>query len=145
MNNIFDTTSEVAMQCLITINCLNKKSLSLDRLWLINFLSLYAKDFKFSEINLYGDSIYSSVQLTVRHEKVKRAILLLVSKHLIKLDERKIGKISITQKGQDLVEKLNSDFASSYKVVTNSIYNTLKNMSDLELLAFTYEHILNKE
>ena len=71
MNNIFDTTSEVAMQCLITINCLNKKSLSLDRLWLINFLSLYAKDFKFSEINLYGDSIYSSVQLTVRHEKVK--------------------------------------------------------------------------
>ncbi|HFI0704963.1 TPA: hypothetical protein ACGO43_002416, partial [Streptococcus suis] len=70
---------------------------------------------------------------------------LLVSKHLIKLDEGKIAKISITQKGQDLVEKLNSDFASSYKVVTNSIYNTLKNMSDLELLAFTHEHILNKE
>lgn len=145
MNNIFDTTSEVAMKCLITINCLNKKSLSLDRLWLINFLSLYAKDFKFSEINLYGDSIYSSVQLTVRHEKVKKAILLLVSKHLIKLDEGKIGKISISKKGQDLVEKLNSDFATSYKVVTNSIYNTLKNMSDLELLAFTHEHILNKE
>lgn len=122
-----------------------EKSLSLDRLWLINFLSLYAKDFKFSDINLYGDSIYSSVQLTVRHEKVKKAILLLVSKHLIKLDEGKIAKISITQKGQDLVEKLNSDFASSYKVVTNSIYNTLKNMSDLELLAFTHEHILNKE
>lgn len=83
--------------------------------------------------------------MTVRHEKVKKAILLLVSKHLIRLDEGKIGKISITQKGQDLVDKLNSDFASSYKVVTNSIYNTLKNMSDLELLAFTHEHILNKE
>ena len=94
---------------------------------------------------MFGYRFYSSVQLTVRHEKVKKAILLLASKHLIRLDEGKIGKISITQKGQDLVDKLNSDFASSYKVVTNSIYNTLKNMSDLELLAFTHEHILNKE
>lgn len=145
MNNIFNTTSEVAMQCLITINSLNKKSLSLDRLWLINFLSLYAKDFKFNDSNLYGDSIYSSVQLTVRYEKVKKAILLLISKHLIELDGGKITKISITQKGQELVENLNSGFASSYKVVTSSIYNAVKNMSDLELLTFTHEHILNKE
>jgi hypothetical protein len=145
MNNLFDTNYEIAMQCLITLNTLKQKSLSTDRLWLINFLSLYAKDFNFSDNNLNGDSIYSKVQLSMKREKIKEAILLLITKNLIRFDDIQSINFTITESGQKLVEKINSNFSIAYREATKNVCKSVKNMSDIELLDFTYKLIINKE
>ncbi|HFI0435169.1 hypothetical protein QE611_04045 [Streptococcus suis] len=146
MNKIYNSKQEVAIQCLLTLNCNNKKSLTLDRLWLETFLTINAKDFGISEKNLYGDSIYNNAQLTSRYKSVKESILLLISKELIIHDRHSENlAFTITPKGVTFCAALTSHFSKKYIQAADKVNTIFKEKTDLELLYYINQVLLKKE
>lgn len=81
----------------------------------------------------------------MKREKIKEAILLLITKNLIQFDDIQSTNFTITESGQKLVEKINSNFSIAYREATKNVCKAINNMSDIELLDFTYRLIMNKE
>mgnify|MGYP003589888202 CR=1 FL=1 len=145
-SNLFNSLEEAAVQSLLTLNSTSKKSLSADRLWIMNYFALFAKDFDFGFKNLYGDSLYNSALFATRQQLIKNCIKFLLLKELIERDITSIHlRYQITDRGKNLCRKFNSDFSLDYIRITKTIDEKISSLSDKELIYLIQNSTINKE
>lgn len=80
MNNVFNTTFEVSLRVLLTLE-VSEDKLSADMIAVSDFITVYGRDFGISSENLHGDNSYRFGEFGIRRELVKEAVKSLVLMH----------------------------------------------------------------
>ncbi len=136
MNNIFNTSFEISLRILITLNTTRQK-LSIERITALDFISIYGKEFNVSEYNLHGDNNYRFCEYTIRREIISKALKDLVLFDYVKPHCNKSGfKYSISQQGISFCHSLNDEYASSFSKIIQKSYTQYLDYSDRKLTSF---------
>ena len=80
-NNAFNSNTEIALRILLSLYA-NEESLSVDELVILDFITIYAKDFGGSIYNLHGENKSKESDFAARRQQVKEAIRFLVTAKL---------------------------------------------------------------
>ena len=113
---VFNSSLEIALRVLITIHLSGKKSLSLERLIIYDYMILHSGDLPNAPVSLHPSLPNRSSQLLIKRELMQKSLLILASKELIIIKYTKSG---IQYAQSRLAEPFISYFDSSY-------YNKLK-------------------
>ena len=125
-NNIFNTEIETSLRVLINLNTINK-AVSKDELIISDFLSIYGKLFNITDYNLHGDSPLSKSEYTVKRDLIQNVVKSLVLDDLIVLHTSNGFKYSISSKGKELCNKLQTQYSKEYSNAVKRAYEYLQN------------------
>ncbi len=114
MNSAFNSSTEIALRVLLTLYS-SDESLSVDELVILDFMTIYAKDFGISTYNLHGENKSKESEFAARRQQVKEAIRFLVTQHYIDVEESENGFLfGINEKGLALCDAMESEYAVDY-------------------------------
>lgn len=113
-NSAFNSNTEIALRILLSLYA-SEESLSVDELVILDFITVYAKDFGISNYNLHGENRSKESEFAARRQQVKEAIRFLVTQDYIDVEEAENGFLfSINQKGTILCDSMESNYAADY-------------------------------
>lgn len=113
-NSAFNSNTEIALRILLSLYA-TEESLSIDELVILDFITVYAKDFGIASYNLHGDNKSKESEFAARRQQVKEAIRFLVTQDYINVEEAANGFLfSIDQKGTTLCDSMESTYAADY-------------------------------
>lgn len=132
-SNAFNSNTEIALRILLSLYA-SEESLSVDELVILDFVTIYAKDFGISSYNLHGENKSKESEFAARRQQVKEAIRFLVTQDYIDVEEAETGFLfSINQKGSTLCDVLESNYAADYTAAASKAAEYIKH-HDLENL-----------
>lgn len=113
MNNVFNSLKENIQRVLL--NLLVNNQLSINRLILIDYISLYGKDFGVSEININGDGPYNLTEYVTKRTQLKEAVNYLVRNGFVHAEiNNKKFVFRLSDKGLEYCNSFKSDYAIDY-------------------------------
>lgn len=113
-NNAFNSNTEIALRVLLALYA-SEESLSVDELVILDFVTVYARDFGITTYNLHGDNKSKESEFAARRQQVKEAIRFLVTQDYIDVEEAENGFLfSINAKGTALCDSMESTYAADY-------------------------------
>ncbi len=116
MINVFNTTFELSLRVLLTLDSSNKSPETGDMITSLDFITVYGKDFGISEENLHGDNSYRFCELAVRRELINGALKSLVLEGLVSVQASENGfTYEINAKGKALCNAMESTYATEYR------------------------------
>lgn len=125
-NSPFNTEFEISLRVLLLLSI--EDGISFNRICAIDFIATYGKDFNVSTMDLNGSSIYRAAEYANRKNLVNSAIKELVLKDLVKPQKSEKGFVYfISQRGNEVVSKFQSEYSEKYK---NSCIKTKNLLSD---------------
>jgi len=134
MNNIFNTTLEMAMRYLIILECTNGKSFSEIQLVNIDFICSYGNTFNIGNFDLHGNNNLKYSELCVRRENSKKSIQYLLIKKLITIKVLKSGfEYCITESGKITCNNLCDEYADEYEQTVRVALNKYKNITEIKI------------
>lgn len=134
MIKIFNSRFENSLRLLLLLNNLTEPML-LERLYIIDFLVVYGKDFGITEENLNGDNDFKYSEFQSRKAICKSALKELVLNGLVLPTSSKAGILyQITDVGMSYAEELKSEYALEYKNNTVKTMQHVGNCSNRILL-----------
>ena len=114
MNNAFNSNTEIALRILLSLYAI-EESLSVDELVVLDFMTVYARDFGIATYNLHGDNKSKESEFAARRQQIKEAIRFLVTQGYIDVEEAENGFLfSINDKGSALCDAMESSYAVDY-------------------------------
>ncbi|WP_455325336.1 ABC-three component system middle component 2 [Facklamia languida] len=135
MNDIFNTNKENSNRVLL--NLYAHHSLNRDRIILIDFISLYAKDFGISDFNLNGDGPYNLTEYGTKKLQITESIKFLVRQNYIDVDIINNHFIyTINDRGLKYCNTLKSDYAADYIEQVHIVSSYFVDFTDAEILKF---------
>lgn len=134
MIKIFNSKFENSLRLILLLNYLSDPML-LERLYIIDFLVVYGKDFGFTEENLNGDNDFKYSEFQSRKVICKNALKELVLNGLVLPTSSKAGILyQITDAGRAYAEGLVSEYALEYKANTVNTMQHISNYSNRKLI-----------
>lgn len=134
MNNIFNTTFEIALRVLLELY-VTEEAMPLDRIAASDFITIYASDFGISSKNLHGINEFNFSEYSIRRELFQNALKDLLLNEEVRLHTSEDGfTYSITEKGISICEEMTTQYAADY---INAAYKTqvfISNKNTLEVL-----------
>jgi len=116
MTNVFNTTFELSLRVLLTLDSLNKSPKTVDMITALDFITVYGKDFGVSEENLHGDNSYRFCELAIRRELITGALKSLVLDGLVSVRTSEKGfTYEINSKGKTFCNEMGSTYAKEYR------------------------------
>ena len=135
-NNTFNSNTEIALRILLSLYA-SEESLSIDELVILDFITVYAKDFGIATYNLHGENKSKESEFAARRQQAKEAIRFLVSQDYIDVEEAETGFLfSINEKGTALCDAMESTYAADYTAAAIKASDYVKH-NDLEELLST--------
>lgn len=144
MNNIFNSLKETSLR--ILLNLLINKQITLNRLILLDFVSLYGKDFDVSDYNLNGDGPYNLTEYSTKRTQIMDSIKYLVRNGLVDTEiSDKTFLFSLSEKGRLYCNEFKSDYAIDYIDQITIAKTYFSNFSDENIQQFVeYKTISHK-
>lgn len=133
MNSAFNSNTEIALRVLLTLYS-SDESLSVDELVMMDFMTIYAKDFGISSYNLHGENKSKESEFAARRQQVRDAICFLVTQCYIDVEESEKGFLfGINEKGLALCDSMESKYAMDYAAAALKVAEYAKhhNLEDL--------------
>ena len=116
MTNVFNTTFELSLRVLLTLDSSNNSPSTVDIITALDFSTVYGKDFGMSDENLHGDNSYRSCELAVRRELITGALKSLVLDGLVSVQASEKGfTYEINSKGKIFCNEMESTYAKEYR------------------------------
>ena len=127
MTAIYNCETEMSLRVILILN-VARSPLSSEMIALIDFLSVYGKEFGLYEYNLNGDSPFMYSQMSVRHSSVSKALQNLGLKELIEFvpSRTKGYTYKINEDGIDFCNALESTYAFEYDKCARRAYEYVK-------------------
>lgn len=142
-NNAFNSNTEIALRVLLSLYA-SEESLSVDELVILDFITIYAKDFWVSTYNLHGENKSKESEFAARRQQVKEAIRFLVTQDYIDVEETNSGFLfSINQKGTVLCDAMESSYAADYTAAASKAYDYVRGHELDDLLSSINRKALN--
>lgn len=114
MNSAFNSNTEIALRILLSLYA-SEENLSVDELVILDFVTIYAKDFGIKTYNLHGDNKSKESEFAARRQQVKEAIRFLVTQDYVDVEEAENGFLfSINANGTALCDSMESTYAADY-------------------------------
>ena len=114
MNSAFNSNTEIALRILLSLY-VSEESLSVDELVILDFITIYAKDFGITTYNLHGDNQSKESEYAARRQQMKEALRFLVTQDYVNVEETENGFLfSINAKGTILCDSMESTYAADY-------------------------------
>lgn len=134
MIKIFNSRFENSLRLLLLLDYLSEPML-LERLYIIDFMVVYGKDFGVSEENLNGDNDFKYSEFQSRKGICKSALKELVLNGLVLPTSSKEGILyQITDAGRTFAKELVSEYALEYKNNTMKTMQHVGNYSNRKLV-----------
>lgn len=131
---IFNSVFEVSLRILCILNE-NNKPISLERVYCLDFISTYAKDFGYYNINLHGNNNYNYSEFTTRIQLIKAGLKDLVLQGYVDFSVTSEGLLySISKKGKNNQKKMNDDYHQELSDILKKLIPVTDNRSDSELI-----------
>ncbi len=115
MNTLLGSKFETALRILILFEAALEKPLNEEAIAMLDFMTIYSRDFEITASNLHGESNYRFAEFPSRRELVKSAIKRLVIDGLINVLQTNDGfKYMLSPDGLEFTSHLNSEYADTY-------------------------------
>ena len=134
MNNIYNSTFELALRIILLLNSC-KCAYTADRIAAVDTIAIYGKNFGIAADNLHGDSNYYIGEYAAKRRTVQRALKRLVLDGYV--FPRQAGGIivySITGPGELYAKELSTVYAQEYCENVNLAVSFLKHLSDRNIV-----------
>jgi hypothetical protein len=116
MTNVFNTTFELSLRVLLTLDSSNNSPKTVDMITALDFITVYGKDFGISEENLHGDNSYRFCELAIRRELITGALKSLVLDGLVSVRASEKGfTYEINSKGKTFCNEMENTYAKEYR------------------------------
>lgn len=114
MNSAFNSNTEIALRILLSLYA-SEESLSVDELVILDFVTVYAKDFGITTYNLHGENKSKESEFAARRQQIKEAIRFLVMQDYVDVEEAENGFLfCINANGIALCDSMESTYAADY-------------------------------
>lgn len=135
MNKVFNSNFEISLRILLTLSISTNTGKTIDSIATADFITIYAKEFELSASNLHGDNELSFSEFSARRLSVNEAIKSLVLEHLVNVSQEQDGfHYSISERGINFCNTLNSDYAKEYKSYAIIANEYMKSKTEKQLL-----------
>ena len=136
MTKLFNSTFEVSLRALLLLSQTTDANMTLDRLVMYDFISVYGRHFDMADINLHGDNEYGFSELSARRTVMQAALKELVLDGLIKASRRQEGFCyEITGLGTAFCKKQTTAYAETYRKLAIATHKKYKGMTEVEIMA----------
>lgn len=134
-NKPFNSNTEISLRILLTLLCdETNTNLTTDRIAILDFVTIYSREFGISENSLHGDNDVSFTEYATRRKQISKNIKQLVLKRMIKISTRADGfTYSITDAGKKIAKSLNSEYAQQYLDYAKLAREYVQNESDADI------------
>lgn len=144
MNKLFNTPFEIGLRILVLLNTLSDISFTLDRIYLYDFITSYAKTFNIDTKNLHGDNWLNFSQLANRRELCVAGLKLMGLNGFISMKNQKSGfKYKISKKGSKYIKTLDIEYTKDYINICKEVHSKYKNKTDSNLIREINELAIN--
>ncbi len=133
-NNLFNSTFEMELRVAVLLSEGAEQKFSVERILAMDFITCYAKEFRFSDSNLHGDNSYMYSELSNRRALIQDAVKPLVYRGIISAAVSNGYLYQITDVGLNFVNSLESEYAKTYRMLAKDIVKEFGNMTDEELM-----------
>ena len=133
-NKIFNTVFEMKLRIILLMSNESKHFFSLDKIFALDFISCYGKEFAISNSNLHGDNHYMRGELANRRYLAYEAIKELHSLGYIDIKLEHGYKYRITTNGKELARQFVSSYAGEYLSTAKQSIDKYCKYGDNELL-----------
>lgn len=135
MYSIFNTTFEISLRVLLTLEAAPSSWRTVDIIAASDFITVYAKDFGLAGENLHGDNSYKYSEFALRRKKVQVAVKSLVVRSLIDVKADNAGyEYALSALGSDYCAKLEGDYAEAYRTAAMQTVDYLKGKNEQDVL-----------
>ena len=125
---LFNNKFEVSMRVMLLLFATNEK-LDFEKIIHLDFMTIYAKKFKFSEENLNGDCVYIKNLFYSQRPLYSSAINFLLREGLISFSASNDGfKYFINESGIKISISMESDYSKEYLKTAKKINTFFKNL-----------------
>lgn len=135
MNNVYNSSFELALRILLLLNTCNC-SYTADRIAAIDTLAIYGKSFRITADNLHGDNNYYIGEYAARRKIMQRALKRLVLDGYV--FPREVGGIivfNITTNGKNYAAKLSAVYAKEYCKNARLAATYSEHLTDMEIIS----------
>ncbi|GHU94904.1 hypothetical protein FACS1894208_06780 [Clostridia bacterium] len=137
MNNIFNTSFEVSLRVLLTLETSAREWLTAEWIAAADFITVYGKDFGLADDNLHGDNNYKYSELALRRELTKEALKSLVFQRLIDVESTPDGFVyALGINGGDFCADFESSYAEEYRESAQAVKAYMSGKSEREIWGF---------
>jgi len=134
MNKVLGSVFEVSLRVMLLLEVANPRMLSTEELAAFDYMSVYAKDFGFSDENLHGNGTYRFGEYASRRNLVQQAVKQLVLDRLITVNVLESGfSYSLNESGEEYCRQLQSDYSDWYRFYAESAIRSTQGKSELNL------------
>ena len=148
MDRLFNSTFENSLRLLLLLYEYDLPQ-TLDKLYAVDFMTLYSQAFGLADHNLNGENNFKFSEFASQRELVREALKELVLNGTAESVSYKNGlSFIITPEGETFCESLESDYAKEYRENAGNVIKATEDKSERTLIAEIYrlsEQSVHKE
>lgn len=135
MSNIFNTSFEISLRVLLTLESAPLQWWTADLIAASDFITVYSGDFGITAVNLHGVNSFKYSEFALRREMVKEALKALVARDLIDVKSAQDGFMyTLSKNGGECCGEIESSYAQSYRELAASVREKFADKTDREVL-----------
>lgn len=132
--NVLGTAFETFLRLLLLLSVSDRDEMSEDRIWMLDYLALYSRDFDMSDHNLHGYGAYRFGEYPAKRALAHEAIKSMVLDHFIEATPTDNGfRFSITREGLAFTDQFTTDYSEAYIEAAENVIRRTSALSDEEI------------
>lgn len=132
-NDLFNSTYENSLRVLLLMSCL--KIGTVDKIAVLDFITIYGKEFDISDYNLHGDNEFSFGEFSLKRKNMPQVLKALVLNGTLNVSSCDTGfTYYINENGKNACNRMNSAYSKEYIELALRTLNKYGSMPENELL-----------
>lgn len=146
MSKPLNTSFETALRILLLLSSNENSRMSIDKIVICDFMTLYGKNFGLADYNLHGDNSLFLGEYTLKRKRVSEAIDILTQYGYISAEYDVFGIMySITESGLIATRSLSNSYALAYSSLAQNTLAHCHEKSEAELLQELYAAMMQSQ
>ena len=146
MSKPLNTSFETALRILLLLSSDDNSRMSIDKIAICDFMTLYGKNFGLADYNLHGDNSLFLGEYTLKRKRVSEAIEILTQYDYISAEYDVFGIMySITESGSTAARSLSNSYALAYSSLAQNTSAHCHKKSETELLQELYAAMMQSQ
>lgn len=144
MSSIFNTSFEISLRVLLTLEATSREWCSADWIAASDFITVYSGDFGIADENLHGENNYRYSEYALRREMIREALKSLVSRQLIDVKSTSEGfKYALGKLGSEYCTEMENDYSQRYRELAKAVKDAFGHKTDNEILGLVRRNSLS--
>jgi len=135
MGTVFNSTFEVSLRLLLLLSVSGDVGLSVDRIAMYDFVTIYSKYFGLSDRVLHGENEFGFSEIASRRNKTQAALKEMILGGFVQVVRSEAGyKYCLSENGKKVASNMVSEYASAYRKMAEQTVKRFRNNSETEML-----------